>query len=66
MQKVNVNDKIKKYKRKIEKEHAKMTEARTVGGVHTHTHTHTNSSIEIRAGEKALINDIKNKINDRL
>lgn len=37
-----------------------MTKARTVGGVHT------NSSIEIRKGEKAFINDIKNKINDRL
>ena len=43
-----------------------MTGARTVGGVHTHTHTHTNSFREIREGEKAFINDIKNKINDRL
>ena len=41
-----------------------MTGARTVGGVHTHTHT--NSFREIREGEKAFINDIKNKINDRL
>ena len=45
-----------------------MTNARTVGGVHTHTHTHThtNSFRKIREGEKAFINDIKNKINDRL
>ena len=43
-----------------------MTKARTVGGVHTHTHTHTNSFREIRKGEEAFINDIKNKINDRL
>lgn len=43
-----------------------MTKARTVGGVHTHTHTHTNSFREIKKGEKAFINDIKNKINDRL
>ena len=38
-----------------------MTGARTVGGS-----THTNSSIEIRKGKKAFINDIKNKINGRL
>ena len=37
-----------------------MTKARTVGGVHT------NSFRKIREGEKAFINDIKNKINDRL
>ena len=43
-----------------------MTKTRTVGGVHTHTHTHTNSFREIKKGEKAFINDIKNKINDRL
>ncbi len=43
-----------------------MTKARTVGRVHTHTHTHTNSFREIKKGEKAFINDIKNKINDRL
>ncbi len=36
-----------------------MTRAKTLVGVHTHTHTHTNSSIEIRKGEKAFINDIK-------
>ena len=41
-----------------------MTKTRTVGGVHTHTHT--NSFREIKKGEKAFINDIKNKINDRL
>ena len=39
-----------------------MTKARTVGGVHTHA----NSFREIRKGEEAFINDIKNKINDRL
>lgn len=43
-----------------------MTKTRTVGRVHTHTHTHTNSFREIKKGEKAFINDIKNKINDRL
>ena len=37
-----------------------MTGARTVGGVHTHTHT--NSFREIRKGEKAFINDIKNSL----
>lgn len=31
-----------------------------------YTHTHTNSFREIKKGEKAFINDIKNKINDRL
>ena len=35
-------------------------------GEYTHTHTHTNSFREIKKGEKAFINDIKNKINDRL
>ena len=41
-----------------------MTKAKTVAGVHTHTHTHTNSSIEIRKGEKAFINSIKNQMTD--
>ena len=31
-----------------------------------YTHTHTNSFREIKKGEKAFINDIKNKINDGL
>ena len=39
-----------------------MTKAKTLAGVHTHTHT--NSSIEIRKGEKAFINSIKNQMTD--
>ena len=63
LQKVKVNDKIKKYKRKNRKGAHKDDKGQNRWGS---THTHTNSFREIRKGEEAFINDIKNKINDRL
>ena len=44
-----------------DKEHVKMTKAKTVAGVHTHTHTHTHTCnfIKIEEGRNTFIKDIK-------